>query len=50
MDSGAHSLDIVLHYSNIEIVADFKALVISLNKACGAYLIHVPSICRTFVP
>lgn len=40
----ASLLDIVLKYGNNEIVADFEALVLSLSKACGAYLIYAPSI------
>lgn len=42
-------LDFALQYSSNEIVAAFKALVVSLKKKSGTYLTVLQACCRTFL-
>ena len=37
-------LDTILQYSNDEVVADIKALTVSLNRVSGTYCIYAPSV------
>lgn len=37
-------LDTILQYSNDEVVADIKALPVSLNRVSGTYCIYAPSV------